>query len=91
MKVFWGLGKALTVVFWWVVLMNLLSPAEKPFHLLINAAGATVLALHVLEVLVFNRLLRERSHRWFDRLQILLVGVFHIQSIPTPRQEAGHA
>lgn len=30
MKVFWGLGKALTVVFWWVVLMNLLSPAENP-------------------------------------------------------------
>lgn len=91
MKALWGLGKALTVVFWWVVLVNLLMPADKPFHLLINAAGAALLALHVLEVLLFNGCLRERSHRWFDRLQILLVGIFHIQSIPAPRQEAKHA
>ncbi|PWB36155.1 hypothetical protein DCO48_01310 [Pseudomonas sp. SDI] len=91
MKALWGLGKALTVVFWWVVLVNLLMPADKPFHLLINAAAAALLTLHVLEVLLFNACLRERSHRWFDRLQILLVGIFHIQSIPAPRQEAKHA
>ena len=58
---------------------------------LINLAGATLLGLHMLEVLMFNGRLRGRSHRWFDRLQILLVGIFHIQSIPAPRQEAGHA
>lgn len=91
MKALWGLGKALTVVFWWVVLVNLLMPADKPFHQLINLAGAMLLVLHVLEVLMFNGRLRERNHRWFDRLQILLVGIFHIQSIPAPRQEAGHA
>lgn len=91
MKALWGLGKALTVVFWWVVLVNLLIPADKPFHQLINLVGGAVLILHVLEVLMFNGRLRERSHRWFDRLQILLVGIFHIQSIPAPRQEAGHA
>lgn len=90
MKAVWGLGKALTVVFWWVVLVNLLMPADKPFHPLINLAGAVLLALHFLEVLFFNARLRERSHRWFDRLQILLVGIFHIQSIPAPRQEVRH-
>ena len=91
MKALWGLGKALTVVFWWVVLVNLLMPADKPFHQLINLAGAMLLVLHVLEVLMFNGRLRERSHRWGDGVQILLVGIFHIQSIPAPRQEAGHA
>ncbi|UVL28390.1 DUF1145 domain-containing protein [Pseudomonas donghuensis] len=86
-----GLAKALAVVFWWVVLVNLLIPLEHPFHLLINAAGAALLGLHLLEVLMFNGCLRTRSHRWFDRLQILLVGIFHVLSIPAPRKEAAHA
>lgn len=91
MKSLLALGKILTVVFWWVVLVNLLIPQEFPFNQLISIAGATLFALHVLEVLFFNGCLRGRSHRWFDRLQILLVGIFHIVSIPAPRQETTHA
>jgi len=93
MKGLLGVFKALTVVFWWVVLVNLSIPAEKPFHQLINLAGAALLGLHFLEILFYNSRLRERSHRWFDRLQILLVGIFHILSIPSPppRKEAPHA
>lgn len=91
MKSLLALGKILTVVFWWVVLVNLLIPQEFPFNQLISIAGATLFALHLLEVLFFNGCLRGRSHRWFDRLQILLVGIFHIVSIPAPRQETTHA
>lgn len=91
MKWFWGVGKALTVVFWWVVLLNLFMPMVNPFHQLINAAGAALLLIHVLEVLLFNRSLRGRSHRWFDRLQILLVGIFHVQSIRAPVEGSRHA
>lgn len=91
MKVLLALGKVLTVVFWWVVLVNLLMPQVLPFNLLINAAGAALFGLHLLEVLGFNGRLRGRSHRWFDRLQILLVGIFHVLSIPAPRQESAHA
>ncbi|NBA94600.1 DUF1145 domain-containing protein [Pseudomonas sp. R5(2019)] len=91
MKWGWGLGKCLTVLFWWVVLLNAFTPLVNPFHLLINAAGAGLLALHVLEVLLFNSRLQGRSHRWFDRLQILLVGIFHIQSIPSPAKVNKHA
>jgi putative membrane protein len=54
-----------------VVLFNLLMPQPVPLNLLINAAGILLLSLHVLEVLFFNASLRGRSHRWFDRLQIL--------------------
>lgn len=87
MKGLLGLCKALTVVFWWVVLVNLLIPQVLPFNLLINAAGAALLGLHLLEVLMFNSRLRGRSHRWFDRLQILLVGIFHVLSIPAPAKD----
>ncbi|MDH0304007.1 MULTISPECIES: DUF1145 domain-containing protein [unclassified Pseudomonas] len=91
MKFILGLGKALTVVFWWVVLVNLFMPQPLPFNLLINAAGIFLLSLHVLEVLFFNGSLRERSHRWFDRLQILLTGIFHVMSIPRPQEAPSHA
>ncbi|MDF2487387.1 MAG: hypothetical protein K0S77_9 [Pseudomonas sp.] len=84
MKFVLGIGKALTVVFWGIVLMNQLTRQPSPLNLLINAAGICLLGLHVLEVLFFNARLRGRSHRWFDRLQILLTGIFHILSIPRP-------
>jgi putative membrane protein len=86
MKFILGLGKVLTVLFWWVVLFNLFMPQPVPLNLLINAAGIVLLSLHVLEVLFFNASLRGRSHRWFDRLQILLTGIFHVMSIPKPNK-----
>ncbi|HGY9624525.1 TPA: DUF1145 domain-containing protein [Pseudomonas putida] len=91
MRFILGLGKALTVVFWWVVLVNLFMPQPLPFNLLINAAGIVLLGLHCLEVLFFNGSLRGRSHRWFDRLQILLTGIFHVMSIPKPLEAPRHA
>ena len=84
MKGFLILGKCLTLVFWWVVLLNLFMPMLKPFHALINLAGATLLAVHLLEAIGYGKCLRGRSHPGFDRLQILLVGIFHIQSVPQP-------
>ncbi|MFJ4051673.1 DUF1145 domain-containing protein [Pseudomonas hunanensis] len=86
MKFILGLGKVLTVAFWGVLLFNQLMPQPLPFNLLINAAGIVLLGLHLLEVLFFNRSLRGRSHRWFDRLQILLTGIFHVMSIPRVRE-----
>lgn len=86
MKFILGLGKVLTVAFWGVVLFNQLMPQPLPFNLLINAAGIVLFGLHLLEVLFFNRSLRGRSHRWFDRLQILLTGIFHVMSIPRSRE-----
>lgn len=81
MQVLLGLGKLLTVAFWWVALINLLMPQVLPFNLLINAVAILLLGLHVLEILFFNASLRGRSHHWFDRLQILLTGIFHVMSI----------
>jgi len=42
-------------------------------------------------VLFFNGSLRGRSHRWFDRLQILLTGIFHVMSIPRAQEAPRNA
>ena len=79
---FWGLGRLLTLLFCCVVLANQLVPFVHPLHLLVNLAGALLLALHVLELL-FCRL-KGRPNPWRDRLRVLLFGVFHLQTIPAP-------
>jgi len=92
MKVFWGLGRVLTLLFWLVVLFNLFVPFVNPLHLLVNLAGSLLFVTHVLELLLFNGSLRGRSHPWRDRLYILIVGIFHLQTIPAPAvPEASHA
>ena len=49
MKVFWGLGKLLTLLFWLVVLVNLMTPFVHPLHLLVNLAGGLLACLHLLD------------------------------------------
>ncbi|MGZ0785787.1 DUF1145 domain-containing protein [Pseudomonas saponiphila] len=93
MKFLWGMGKFLTLVFWLVVLINLAKPLVNPLHLLVNLAGSLLLLTHLLELLLFNGSLKDRAHPWRDRLQILLVGIFHLQTLPAvaPAVETDHA
>ena len=92
MKVFWGLGKLLTLLFWLVVLVNLLTPFVNPLHLLVNLAGGLLAGLHLLEAVFCYRSLRGRAHPWGGRLQILFFGVFHLQTLPAPTaSKASHA
>ncbi|MFC6339343.1 DUF1145 domain-containing protein [Pseudomonas sp. CCM 7891] len=84
MRVFWGLGKFLTLLFWGVVVINLFKPLINPFHLLVNLAGSLLLLTHLLELLLFNASVKNRVHPWRDRLQILLVGMFHLQGLAGP-------
>ncbi|NMX71978.1 DUF1145 domain-containing protein [Pseudomonas sp. WS 5532] len=97
MKVFWGLGTFLTLLFWVVVLVNLFRPLTNPFHLLVSLAGSLLMLTHLLELLLFNSSLKHRAHPWRDRLQILLVGMFHVRGLSAPaavnetKEEANHA
>lgn len=92
MKVFWGLGKLLTLLFWLVVLVNLLIPFVHPLHFLLNAAGGVLAVLHLLEAMFCHRSLKGRAHPWLDRLKVLFFGVFHLQTIPAPAvPKASHA
>ncbi|WPN46056.1 MULTISPECIES: DUF1145 domain-containing protein [unclassified Pseudomonas] len=92
MNALWGLGKLLTLLFWLVVLFNLLSPFVFPLHPLVNLAGGLLAFFHLLEVLLCNRSLKGRAHPWRDRLKIVIFGVFHLQTIPAPTApKASHA
>ncbi|MDD2099134.1 MULTISPECIES: DUF1145 domain-containing protein [Pseudomonas] len=92
MKVIWGLGKLLTLMFWLVVLVNQLTPFVYPLHLLVDLAGCLLAGLHLLEAVFCFRTLRGRAHPWLDRLKILFFGVFHLQTIPAPTvSKASHA
>lgn len=92
MKVFWGLWKLLTLLFWAVVAVNWLMPFVFPLNLLVPATGGLLAVLHLLEVLLCNRSLKGRAHPWADRLKILFFGVFHLQTIPAPTvSKASHA
>ena len=92
MKEFWGLGKLLTLLFWLVVLVNLLTSFVYPLHPLVNLAGGLLALFHLLELVFCNRSLKGRAHPWRDRLQIAIFGVFHLQTIPAPSApKASHA
>ena len=82
MKVLWGLGKLLTLLFWVVVAINVFKPLSNPFDLLINLAGSLLFLTHLLELLLFNSSPQGRPHPWRDRLYILLVGILHVQTLP---------
>ncbi|BAN47324.1 DUF1145 domain-containing protein [Metapseudomonas resinovorans] len=92
MRLFMGLGKVVALLFWLVVVVNLLSPFAKPFDMLLSGAGILLVLVHLFEIMLFNSRLRGRVHPWWDRLQLLVFGVFHLLSIPRRgAREAGHA
>ena len=92
MKVLWGLGRLLTLLFWLVVLVNQLTPFVFPLHPLVNLAGGLLALFHLLELVFCNRSLKGRAHPWRDRLQIAIFGVFHLQTLPAPSaSKASHA
>lgn len=91
MKVFWGAGKVLTLAFWLVVLVSLAVELPNPFNILLKLVGGLLLLAHLLEVLLFNGDLHGRVHPWRDRLQVVLFGMFHLQSFSRPSREARHA
>jgi len=90
MKFLLGLGKVLTALFWGVVLANLLEPFAQPFAMLLNFAGAALVMIHVLELLVFNDRLSGHAQPGLARVQILLFGIFHLQAL-TPEQPVSEA
>lgn len=91
MRVFWGLGKILTLGFWALVLVNQAMALPSPFDLLIRLAGCLLLLTHVLELFLFNGSLRGRAQPWRDRALILLFGIFHLQSFGRRSAEVQHA
>jgi putative membrane protein len=84
MKVFLHVGKTAVAVFWLLVLVNLVSPLNKPVNVLLNALGALVLLAHIVELNVFSSRLHGLSNPNLQRLQVLLFGIFHLYGLAEP-------
>ena len=84
MKVFLQVGKTAVAVFWLLVLVNLLSPLNKPVDLLLNVLGGLVLLAHVVELAMFGSRLRGQANLTLQRVQVLLFGIFHLYGLPEP-------
>lgn len=82
MRVFLRLGKLLALLFWALVVINLLASFAKPFGVLLHLAGASVLLIHGFELLLFKARLEQRPRPWLERLQVLLFGAFHLFGLP---------
>ncbi|WP_157699364.1 DUF1145 domain-containing protein [Pseudomonas sp. M30-35] len=77
MKVILSVGAVLTLLFWGVVVGNLVAPFAQPFSMLLNIAGALVAAAHIVELWYFQSALQQSSTPWLCRAKILVLGVFH--------------
>ncbi|SDI46117.1 putative membrane protein [Pseudomonas flavescens] len=82
MKTIAGLGKLLATLFWCVVLANLIDPYAQPFAQWLTLAGAAVLALHAVELALFNGLLGAQPRVAVARVQVLVFGIFHLWTLP---------
>lgn len=81
MKLILGVGALLTLVFWGVVVGNLVQPYAQPFSMLLNLAGAVVLAAHIVELWYFKSALQQSSTPRLSRVKVLVLGVFHAYSL----------
>lgn len=91
MSVIWGTGKALTTAFWLLIITSLTITMPHPFGLMFKLAGGLLLLTHIIELIGYHASLRGRPHPWRDRLQILLFGLFHLNTFKRPQAEVHHA
>lgn len=82
MKVFLQVGKTAVAVFWLLVLVNLVTPLNKPVDLLLNVLGGLVLLAHIIELAMFGSRLRGLANLNLQRVQVLLFGIFHLYGLP---------
>ncbi len=71
-------GKALALLFWGAVLVNLSEPFAQPFAGLLQLAGALLVGFHLLQLVLFGACLRGAPRLWLARLQVLLFGAFQL-------------
>ncbi|TWI53057.1 putative membrane protein [Pseudomonas duriflava] len=82
------LGKLISLLFWLVVIANLVKPFAYPFDVLLNLAGVGLLIVHGLEVLLLNGRIRRSPTPWRSRLGVMLFGVFHWHRLPAKSNAA---
>ncbi|MCU1716088.1 DUF1145 domain-containing protein [Pseudomonas sp. 5P_3.1_Bac2] len=82
MKFALSLAKVLTLLFWALIITNLVQPLRQPFNHLLLAAGAVILLLHLFELWLYRQRLAAATKPAWARLQTLLFGVFYVYPLP---------
>lgn len=75
------LPKALMLLFWAAAVLNLVMPFAAPWGLVTHSVAGMLLLLHLLEILIFHRLLAAQAQPMRHRLHVLLFGVLHLQQL----------
>ena len=74
-------AKGALAMFWLVALLNLLYPFAAPLGAWVNWLALAVLLAHVAEMLLFRARLHRLPGPWWQRLQVLLFGLLHLQRL----------
>jgi putative membrane protein len=74
-------AKGALAMFWLVALLNLFYPFAAPLGGWVNWAALLVLLAHVGELLLFRSRLQGMPGQGWQRLQVLLFGVLHLQGL----------
>ena len=72
------LAHALVLLFWGLVLVNLLAPVSQPFAGLLQLSGVAMLVLNLLAVAIHHQLLKRQPVSWRQRLLVLLFGALQL-------------
>ncbi|UZE95183.1 DUF1145 domain-containing protein [Alkalimarinus alittae] len=79
MKTIILLGKGITLGFWVAVFSSLFSVFSDNVAMMLGWAGAAVLLVHFVEVALFTKRFGDRlMEPKFDKLMVLVFGIFHI-------------
>lgn len=72
-------GKAITFVFWLLVLLSLFAVFSEAVTEILGWVGVAVLLIHFIEVAMFTkRFSGKLIEPKYDKLMVLIFGIFHI-------------
>ena len=71
-------AKLILLLFWLTLLLVVQTPLAKPFAQLLGGVAVLLLLLHGVTLLFCISALKGRQSVWWDRLQLLLFGAFHL-------------
>ncbi|MFI8744452.1 DUF1145 domain-containing protein [Pseudomonas sp. NPDC077186] len=74
-------AKGALAMFWLVALLNLFYPFAAPLDGWVNWTALALLLAHAFELLLFRARLHGRPGLWRQRLQVLLFGLLHLQTL----------
>ena len=85
MKVLLNIGKVLMLLFWLLVVANLVQPFYHPFTTLLQVAGVLVVVLHSAQLVFYRRRLAQVAMPLWARLQTLVFGIFYVYPLAAPQ------